>query len=230
MEKTLAKPSFKETMGITTIDLDDVGLTFNAQRVGPMNFLDLREADYGKGFGMPTMPELVSLVCASLENQEYESAKNVTETLRNNYLTGNTRILYTEKGMFVQDNPKVRDGFMNQKALEKKLDSYEEKGVVFSDDRSIRFVPSEFKTKNLGIMALTGGQENAEKIAEASKNYKFIPDFCEFGNINSRTKRVAVLTSGSFNDKVYVCADDPKDCDRGYSLGVRKLNKSQPDK
>ncbi|MEK6897710.1 MAG: hypothetical protein AABW93_04250, partial [Nanoarchaeota archaeon] len=102
MEKTMAKPTFKEIVAVTTIELDD-GLVFNAQRVGPMNFLGLRQADYGQGFRMLTMPELVHLVHASLENKGYETAKNVIKTLKDYWLTGNTGILYVPKGMFVQD-------------------------------------------------------------------------------------------------------------------------------
>jgi len=209
MEKTIAKPSFKETVAFTTMDLDDVGLKFNAQRIGPMNFYGLRKANYGKGFRMPIMPELVQLVYASLENKNYDTAKNVIKTLRDHWITGDTGILYVHEGMFVQDNPNLENRriSMNQKTLERKLGKHEEKGVAFSDDKTIRFVPYGFKresqsalelSKNPGVIVLVGGEENAEKLARASEHYKLKPYFWALENVDSPITRVAVLVSDYF--------------------------------
>src|SRR3972149_10623582 len=97
----IKKPEFREVVTVTNMELPDSGLTFNSQRVGPMNFNGLRNADYGQGFRMPTMPELVQLVYASLENQDYKTAKEVISTLRSYWFTGNTAIHYFPTGMFV---------------------------------------------------------------------------------------------------------------------------------
>lgn len=236
METAITKPSFEEVVGVTTMNLND-GLRFNAQEVGPMNFAGLRNADYGKGFRMPTMSELVSLVYASLENQkDYDTAKNVVKTLRNYWLTGNTGVLYVPEGMFVQDNPNLKEGriSMDQKTLEKKLNSHEEKGVVFSKDRNVRFVPYEFKresqtplelSKNTGVIALVGGEENAEKIAKASGHYKSNPYFWTLSKVDSPTTRVADLDSGDFGGRLDVDAGDFEDYGRGRSFGVLKTPK-----
>ncbi len=45
MIETNEKPRFEE---LTTMTLPDVGLRFNAQRIGPTIFKDLRNSDYGK--------------------------------------------------------------------------------------------------------------------------------------------------------------------------------------
>jgi len=240
MEIKIQKPSFREVVAITTINLDDEGLVFNAQRVGPMNFAGLRQADYGKGFGMPTMPELVPLVYASLENKNYDTAKNVIKTLRNNWITGknnwitgNTGILYIPKGIYVQDNPKLKEGriSMNQKTLERKLGKHEEKGVVFSEDKNIRFIPYGFKRKsqsaldlarNPGIIALTGSEENAEKLAKVSEHYKLKPYFWALENVDSPQTRVAGLTSGSFDGRLVVDADYSENGGGRFSFGVLK--------
>lgn len=248
MEKATTKPNFREVGGI--INLADVGLTFNAQGVGPMNFPRLRKADYGPGFRMPTMSELVSLVHASLENPEYESARNVVRTLRNHWLTGNTGILYTKKGMFVQDNPKIkyRSISMDKKTLDKILGSHEGKRVVFSDNRKVRFVPYGFKTgeqtpselsRNLGVIALVDGEENAEKTAKASEHYRLNPYFWVLSSIESSqpsivaqvtlTKKqgaskvvsVAVLDWGNFGDRLGVGASGSEDGGDGCSFGVK---------
>src|SRR3989344_691898 len=123
MTNLIQKPSFREKEGL--IHLDDSGLTFNAQRVGPMNFAGLRNADYGYGFRMPTIPELIPLVYAALESQKHQTAKSIVNTLKDYWLTGNTGILYTPKGMFVQDNPSINDRrvVMEEKTLESKLGS-----------------------------------------------------------------------------------------------------------
>jgi len=230
MEKTIKKPTFKEVVAVTTMHLDG-GLVFNAQRVGPMNFNSLRNANYGEGFRIPTMPELVQLVYASLENQDYKTAKEVVSTLRNHWLTGNTGILYAKKRMYVQDNPDMENGriSMNQKTLERKLGKHEEKGVVFSDDKKIRFVPYGFKresqsalelSKNPGVIALVGNEENAEKLARASEHYKEKSYIWALENVDSPKTRVAGLCSDGFVSRFDVDADDSGDCDDRCSFGV----------
>jgi len=234
MTKTITKPSFREVVAVTTMNLDDEGLTFNSQRVGPLNFAGLRNADYSPGFRMPTMPELVPLVYASLENQDYDTAKNIVENLRRNWLTGNTGILYVPpEGMFVQDNPDLRDGriSMNQEVLEARLGSHEERGVVFSDDKSARFTPYEFVrgeqssltlSENPGVIALVGGEEKAEKLARASEHYKTKSYFWALDKVDSPQIRVAGLLPDSFNGRLSVGAYDGEGC--GWSsFGVLNL-------
>ena len=231
MEKTITKPSFREVVAVTTMNLDDSGLSFNAQRVGPMNFAGLRQADYGQGFRMPTMPELVHLVYASLENRDYSTAKNVVQTLRQNWLTGNTGILYTKKGMYVQDNPEMKDGriIMNEKTLAERLGSQEVKGVTFSDDLSVRFTPYGFKresqtiselAENSGVIAFAGGEEEAEALAKSSKHYKQNPHLWALDKQDSPQTRVAGLLSSNFVDRLDVGADDNGLYVSRYSFGV----------
>ena len=238
MKKTITKPKFEEVVPVTTMNLPDVGLRFNAQRVGPIPFRDLREIDYGKGFRMPTMPEIVLLVYASLENKNYDTAKDVVKTLKNNWITGNTGILYVPEGMFVQDNPELKDGkiSMNQKALEKMLGSHMERGVMFSNDKSIRFTPYKFtpyKFKrgsqtplelsiNTGVIALVGGEENAEKLTKASEHYRAKPCFYALKNVDSPITRVAGLESNDINDQLNIDASLVEESDYSYSFGVLK--------
>lgn len=231
-KQKISKPSFREENGI--IHLDDVGLSFNAQRVGPMNFYGLRNADYGDGFRMPTMPESVPLVYASLENQNYASAKNVVKTLRKRFLAGNTGILYVPEGMYVQDNPNIREGkiSMDQKTLQNKLGSYEEAEVIFSDDKTVRFTPYEFNgesqsrldlSRNTGIIALVCGEENAEKLAKASEHWKRQPYFWALSSVDSPQIRVAGLISYDFNNRLGVVAGDSEDFVGSCSFGVREV-------
>ena len=232
MGNAIAKPKFEEVVAVTTMNLPDVGLKFNAQRVGPMNFAGLRTADYGPDFRMPTMPELVPLVYASLENKDYETAKKVIKTLRENWLTGNTAFHYFPIGMFAEDSPKMKSGRIvlpNQKTLEKRLGSHEEKGVVFSDDRSLRFVPYGFKMEsqtalnlstNPGVIALAGSEQNAEMLAKASQNYRENPHFWALSSVKTPQTRVAGLGSDVFGDRLVVGADGSENYDYRFSFGV----------
>jgi len=227
----MTKPKSEE---LTTMSLPDVGLRFNAQRVGPKNFIGLRNADYGKGFRMPTMPEIVPLVHASLENKNDDITKDVIKTLEKHWLTENTGILYVLKKMFVQDNPELKDGriSMNQEVLESKLGSHEEKGVVFSDDRSIRFTSYDFKRGlqhplqlyiNKGIIALVGGEENSEKLAEVSGHYKASPYFGVLGYTSSPTIRVADMYIHHLINQLIIRANNDESFSDNYSFGVQKI-------
>lgn len=229
---TNEKPKFEQ---VTTMNLSDVGLRFNAQKIGLRNFFKLRHIDYGKGFRMPTMPELVPLIYSSLKNKEHDTAKNVVKTLKKDQIIGNTGILYVPKGMFVQDNPELKGIIisMNQQALEMRLGSHKERGVVFSDDGSVRFTPYNFKRKsqtplelsiNTGIIALVGGEENAEKLAKASERYRAKPYFRALEKGPSVT-RVAGLSSDYLliNSRLVVDADDIEGFVSRFSFGVQKI-------
>ncbi len=211
------------------MNLDNVGFTANPRRVGPMNFIGLRDIDYGNGLRMPTMPELVNLVYASFKDKECETAEQVVETLNNYCLMGNTGVFYTSDGMYVQDNPDVQGLIlMEQKTLIGKLGSHEEKGVVFSDDGRVRFTP-EFRrgilnpselAKNSGIIAITGSLENAEKTAEVSILYKSYPFFWALGNVYPPEIRIAGLDSHRFGRSFCVVANYFGSKGRRYSFGV----------
>jgi len=213
------------------MNLDYVGPIANSQRVGPMNFIGLRDTDYGNGLRMPTISELLRLVHASFEDEECETARQVIETLKNYWLMGNTGVLYTRDGMFVQDNPIAQGGiFMEQKTLMGKLGSHEEKGVVFSDDGLVRFTPCEFKVrilnhselaKNSGVIALTGSLENAEKLAQVSAHhYKSNPFFWALGKVDSPEIRIAGLDSRKFGRSLCVVANYFGNRGSRYSFGV----------
>ena len=237
------KPEFVETKGITTISLPYAGLKFNAQIVGPTTFNELREADYGKdnygkGFWMPTMPEFVPLINASLENKEYDTAKNVVKTLKHNYLTGNTAIHYFPEGMFVEDDPRIVDGILitpTLKVLENRLGKHEEKRVVFSDDERVRFTPYDFKrgpqsvlslVKNSGVIVFAGSEENAEELAKASEHYRKDPCFSALEYAGSPITRVASLDLGFvFDRKLIINANIPEDFTALCSYGVQGIQK-----
>mgnify|MGYP001599360899 CR=1 FL=1 len=232
-----SRPSFREVVdlnNLTVTSLDDAGLQFNTQKVGPMNFAGLRQANYGQDFRMPTVSELIPLVYASLENQDYDTAKNVIQTLRYYLLTGNTGTLYTSKGMFVQDNPEMKDEIivMNEKTLEGKLGKTEERGVTFSDDRSVRFTPYGFKTglqkvsdlaENSGVIALSGSEQGAEMLAKAFEHYGINSYFWSLSDVENSKIRMVDLGSDNFGSRSGIGANYSEDDALWCSFGVREL-------
>src|SRR3989344_6307647 len=177
----------------------------------------------------PSFREVVLLAYASLEHQNKETAKNVVETLRTNWLTGNTAPHYFPNGMFVEDNPQIKGGRIvtpSQKALEERLGSHQESGVTFSDDRSVRFVPYGFKREsqtaselaaNPGVIALVGSEENTEKLAKSSQHYRVNPYFWALPKVENPETRVAGLDSDAFDYWLNVGAVNSEDGGNGYS-------------
>ena len=67
---TNEKPKFEE---LTMMYLPSKELVFNAQKAGPMDFNGLINVNHQEGFRMSTIPEIVPLVYASLENKDRDT-------------------------------------------------------------------------------------------------------------------------------------------------------------
>lgn len=226
MKSVITKPRFEEVTWITTAPI-----------VGPMSFADMRDKAYDGGFRISTMSELVSLVYASFENPEYETAKNVIKIFKNEWVPANTGVYYSPKGMFALDNPKMENKKIipfDYKTLESKLGKHEERGVIFSDDKTLRFTPYNYRkgtqsslelSKNTGIIALVGGEENAEKLARASEHYQVNPSFWVLSNVDPQNKiRIACLGTDVLEDWLNIDAIDPEDGNYWGSFMVPEMN------
>ncbi len=236
MTNIIQKPMFEEVIGVTTMNLPDFGLQFNANPVGPTSFPGLRSSNYGPDFRMSTMPEIIPLIYSSLKNQDKPAAKKVIHSLIERWITGNTATLYTSEGIFVKDNPEINHGVivMNEKALETMLGSHEENSVVFSDDRSLRFTPYGFKRKhqttselagNSGVLALVGSRENAEMLTEISKNYPQDPCLWTLDNRAESQIKVVALNTYDFVDRLALISGNSVRDHVRCSYGVRELKK-----
>jgi hypothetical protein len=230
--KTHTDHPYKETRGVDTVVFEDLGLTFNAEPQGPANFYNLRNADYS-GFEMATFPELIPLIQRSLQNDSQPIAKNIAKTFRKRWVRVDTGVLYTPEGIFVQDNPQLSGNriVMDESDLQSRLGSHQEGSVVFSDDKTVRFTPYDFKTgaqtsldlsKNNLVIALAKGEENAHNLAETSQQFRNQPYLWSFSknDINEPVTRVAALDSGWSDDWLDVYGDYlPVDFD-GVAFGV----------
>ena len=177
---------------------------------GPIRFQDSRIIVSFRD-GACTLPELVHLVHYTSKNPDTEIAQKVIEALvstdKNGHPLGiftDTGVLYVTQGMFVQDipNPYCIRGRMDAQSLSKRIvstaDSFLEKEFS-SVGGDVRFTTYEFDTgenmislhNNRGFRALVGGQENANKLLEASKSLypSSLPDFLA---INSASQQGAM--------------------------------------
>ncbi len=207
MTDTTTKPKIGESGG--EISLPNEGLTFSTQWVVPTNFFGLRQFDYHPGFRMSTMPELIPLVLSFLESPDPIVIERMLDRY---YITGNTGVLYTPEGMFVQDNPHLLPSeriHMDAEKLKSKLSSHERNSVVFSDDGSVRFTPRNFKrgsqtplelSTNSGIIALVGDEGNAEKLARVSEHYNSDPCFFASDSAEPSEIRVPSLLARPFGN------------------------------
>jgi len=213
--------------------------------LGPTTFSALRQANDAFGLRMLSMSELIPVIYSSSRNPGGLISKEVIHRLNYSWLTGDTAILPGSKGIFFQDKSKTEDGrvVMNEKKLENKLGSYQERGAVFSDDRSIRFAPYGFETellrskeipKNSGVIAWGGSVENAEMLAELSRSYKEPPYFWVKSNvalpeyfgpksnvINPRIRIADINGNGDSNGRLNIGADGFEiENNVRYSFGV----------
>lgn len=237
--KTQTAPMFEVTRGVTTMavkDTDNSVLTFNADRVGPMSYWNLREAQYGPegmNFVQPTFGELAPLVYASLATNATEQAKQVVSTLRNSWMTGRTMTVTGKEGLLIDDDPSLELLRGNISAYEKslrgKLGKRQEDGIVYSDDGNVRFVPYGFKfyeqstlqfAGNPGLIAILGSKPRAEMLAKAAEFYRSKPwlgqGFDKTDSAQLRVPGVVDLLVGC----LVVFGGEPV-CDNGGSFGVR---------
>lgn len=214
------------------------GFCYNVFPSGPGFPSELFASNYGEGFVMSTLPELAILLECSLRNHDWELSQNTINTFVNNWVTADTAIFHTPKGMYIIDRPKKKKGriHVNLRDLERKLhNGKEENGVRFSQDGLVRFTRYGFKTEvqtpeeladNQGIIALVG-IIGAEKLAHACAYFKLNPTFKCF---NPKTLEGVqdiclgqIRIAGMYS--IYVSAEGTEEhiCPR-YAFGTKRLS------
>ena len=149
-------------------------------------FFELAQGVNELGLEIPTFSEITSITYEYFKffnSGEGNFNDGLISNFYNNNLCGNTRILHTEEGNYIEDSPnfslnkKYHIGSWKLKEniifLKDRLD-LEEDGVIWSKDKSLRFVPNGFKKDRLKsselskhplIIALENGREGAEKLS-----------------------------------------------------------------
>ena len=185
------KPIFEVSKSITPAYVN-IGerFSYNISYNGPSDFSRLTVSDFGKGFVMATMPQLIPFIYAVYRNKDDEFARELISKIgggRN--IVGFSSVLWTPDRVYVQDKPILEQTFlkiedesiisdckilMSEGTLLNGLKddvvfgtgSYESDGIVYSKNKKIRSVPWE-KIK-LGKQSSSDLAENGLVIALAN--------------------------------------------------------------
>ena len=189
--------------GRTYLDVPhlDSEITFIHPVKGPAAYADAAKQLEQENLLPPTIAHNSSLIHAAWQNPKEKYSNEIINILRSSWLWCFNGILYEPKeGAYIQDTPKIKNNrvIMNKSDLVKKLEA---------NDSSVRFVPFGYKRgeqsyKELKInpfVIALAGEEGAEKLAEASANYKFKPYVWSFDEVDKQTIRVASL-DGDWGD------------------------------
>lgn len=185
--------------------------------------------------------QIASLVYDAWQKPEGRYESKIIQLLKDAWLWEFTGNLYIPKekgeltdGVFLQDNPEIRDGklYMNREELAKKMQSAKtlEKDILISEDGTIRFVPFGFKTGEIDKKDFAKypyiigryGAEGAEKIAKVAEKYINNPWIYVLTDVSTAETRASAvyechdLWLGFLGDDHLV---DGKDC---CALGVLK--------
>ena len=185
--------------GRTEIDVPhkDSDLTFVYEKHGPGTYANVASSIGKAGLSQPTMAETASFLHPVFTAKEEQPEFNeIKQLMRSNWLWAFTGSLYTPKGVYVQDNPAIKDGmpYMNESELVKKLEA---------NDPSVRFVPNGFNigemstielAKNAYVKALAG-DEGADKLAEIADKHKNKPYLWALKDVGKQETRVSALNS-----------------------------------
>ena len=187
----------------------------------------------------PTMAETASLVYDAYKNPNDDKAisDEIKSIMKNDLFYTFNGLLYTPSGVYIQDNPKLLENAktnddlrMSEKDLQSRLSSKEEKGIVFSEDGSVRFLKGyDFKTKSQSSLELSknpfvialAGEEGAERLGYIADRNKTPPYLFALKDVKEPVKRVAGLGSCWFIVGLDVIGDDYGNCSGGRSFGVR---------
>jgi len=201
---------------------------------GPGTYADVRSKISEGKLKMPAMSETASLVYAAWQNPDEKYSKEIINLLKNKWLLANNGILLAKKGVYVQDNPPVKDGkiVMDEKALEKKLSNCQY-GIMKSCDESIRFTEYGFDlesqkasdlAKNRFVIVLAG-TEGAEKLAKTAEKYPSKPYVFGSNRPDENNIRVAALVS-DYNGSGLVVYGYYFDDWSGFAFGVSKTGEA----
>lgn len=173
-----------------TTPYQDKGLVHIYPSIGPGTYQNIgNEILVLWGLKTPNGDYIASLLhsvyCSNLSNES--EFQNIQEIMRRKYLWVYNRNLWTDKGVFVLQDPEAigRSQPLDQNDLEKMLKGGKDiKGITFSKDKKLRFAPKEsykigeHTSKSFakdGFIIASCDFEGAEKIGKVSAKFKYQP-------------------------------------------------------
>jgi len=187
-------------------------LTFLHPAYGPDTYANVGAKIEQNGLAKPTMAETASLVHAAF-NSDDKYSNEIRDIMKQRILWGFTGNLYIpKKGVYIEDNPEIRDVFMDESELIKKLEA---------NDTTVRFVPFGYKIGRMSSLELAKNpyliglaeEAGADKLAQVADKHKNKPYLFSFNSVDKPITRVSALDSdwslGSGLDVVggYYCGD-----------------------
>ncbi|MFO7923184.1 MAG: hypothetical protein R6U58_05790 [Bacteroidales bacterium] len=167
---------------------------------GPANLKSLQAEIRRKNFSEPTFPELTSFVHHYFNGKDSQ-AKEVDEIMYTKYFAAFTEILYLPRKNEVcfLDHPDLEGGsFVDAEYLLSRLRLNEVRTRVSLENVETGSVPWNRMAKNPLFIAVSGGEEGAEKLAELAskhsdkKGHIFVP---KMSNFSSPQARIPLLYS-----------------------------------
>jgi len=180
-------------------------LTFIYQSKQKGSFINVRNALENQNLSMPTASQITSLVYSAFQ-EDNKCSKEIIKLMKSNWLWGNSGILWTPKGVYIQDEPSI----VNERV---KMSEGELKNNI--EKKIVRFVPYGFKigkqstlelSKNGFIRALVG-EQGAYKLAEIADKHKRKPYLHGFEKVGNPIQGVASLDSIWFVNALGVYGD-----------------------
>ena len=240
---TVNSKSMQIREGVTYLDVSHQNgkISFVYPAFGEDTHIYLYNLINAKKLNMSTSAQMVSLIYAAWQNPKERYQAEIINIFKNYLLLTFTGNLYLPgKGVYLQDRPEIRIGnvIMEESNLLKILasDSFDEGGVTFSKDRSVRFVPFGFKigeqrskelAKNPYAIAFAGGQESAEKLAEAASNFNYNSSVWQnLENLKRCVVRSSVIHSVIPHQKLHIDGFMWEGLIQGLGFGVSQLDQA----
>ena len=203
-------------------------LTFLHPSYGPNTYAHVKQEIEQDNLKPATMAETASLVHAAF-NSDDKYGQEIKKIMKDRYFWGFTKSLYVPKGAYTY--PDLNGEDLDESDLIKKLES---------NDSSVRFVPFGYKTgemsslelaKNPYVIALAGGEEGAEKLAEIADKHKQKPRLFSYDSVSEPLTRVSALGSGwSLGSRLYVNGDSRGYDGYGSAFGVQVAPQARAEK
>ena len=194
---------------------------------GPANSKTLQEEIEREKYKESTFPELVSFINHYF-NSEESKAKEFRKIMRTKYFVVFTGVLFLpwKKEVCFIDHPSFdRGSVVDVDDLESRLRMNDVRSKISLDNIETGSIPWDKIAKNPLVIALSGGEEGAEKLAEIAswhpdkKGHIFVPDV---SNFSSPQARIPLLYSYGNGRSLTVSLNGSGYSINSYTVGLDK--------
>lgn len=187
------------------------------------NFFEARKDMENRSLSMPTTTEAISLFYAASQDTKNHYSGEIIGTFAVDHLFTNNGLLWTNDGVYIEDNPLVADGRIQ-------MDKTDLDNRIQNNDRTARFAPYGFKTgwqtfheieENPFVVGLAG-MEGTSKLAKiaADKNIEVYIGGLELTSESDTVQTFPLLSSCFYCEsfKIYNSGEPNKQFGTTYGL------------